>query len=187
MNTGLRVLITDGFNTAYRIGVQRGGPEFEVVPHHGHQLAVPGLKQAPHYISAAAVNRRHHQSVQSRVRRARCGHLLHLTITSYGLDCWGIGIPEVKQQRTDALLSAHPNQHQVSPRSHRCAQPARPSRGHLEIFDAQGRAVDRVPFRLVPGANTVAYMPRHGSGAYMARLMVDGRLLGSEQVVVVRE
>ena len=106
----------------------------------------------------------------------------------YGLDCWGIGIPEAQLQRTDALLSAHPNP-TSGLTTFTIEVPNLQGRheAYLEIFDAQGRAVDRVPFRLVPGANTVAYMPRHGSGAYIARLMVDGRLLGSEQVVVVRE
>jgi hypothetical protein len=58
---------------------------------------------------------------------------------------------------------------------------------YLDIFDAQGRAVDRVPLRLGSGANTVSYLPRWGSGVYMVRVVVDGRVLASEQVVVVRE
>jgi hypothetical protein len=47
--------------------------------------------------------------------------------------------------------------------------------------------VDRVPLRLGSGANTVSYLPRKDSGVYMVRVVVDGRVLASEQVVVVRE
>ncbi len=193
--TGLRVLITGGFNSAYRIGVRPSGadPEFEAVYlTTDTSFAVPGLEAGTtYYISCAAVNAQGITSPFSREYGKSNDADTPLAPTDplpYGLDCWGIGIPVVQLLRTDALLRAYPNP-TSGLTTFTIEVPTLQGRheAYLEIFDAQGRAVDRVPFRLVPGANTVAYMPRHGSGAYMARLMVDGRLLGSEQVVVVRE
>ena len=193
--TGLRVLITGGFDSAYRIGVRPSGtdPEFEAVYlTTDSSFAVPGLEAGTtYYISCAAVNTQGITSPFSREYGKSNDADTPVGPTDplpYGIDCWGIGIAEVQLQRMDALLGAHPN-----PTSGITAFtieiPTLQGRHeiYLEVFDAQGRAVDRVPLRLSPGVNTVPYMPRNGSGVYMVRLVVNGRALGNEQVVVVRE
>jgi hypothetical protein len=192
---GLRVLITGGFNSAYRIGVRPSGsdPAFEAVYlTTDTSFSVPGLLAGTtYYISAATVDasgipspfsREYGKSNDADTPAAPVDPL------PYGLDCWGIGVPELQVPRSDAVLRAHPNP-TSGLTTFTVEVPDLQGRheAYLEIFDAQGRAVDRVPLRLGSGANTVSYLPRKDSGVYMVRVVVDGRVLASEQVVVVRE
>ena len=54
---------------------------------------------------------------------------------------------------------------------------------YIEVGDALGRAVARVPLQLVPGRNESMYVHRTTPGVFNATLFVDGRRMASVGMV----
>jgi hypothetical protein len=193
--TGLRVVISGGFNSAYRIGVRPNGPNTDFTAVYlttDTSFAIPGLSASTsYYTSVAAVDANGITSPFSREYSKVNDADTPVAPTDplpYGLDCWGIGVPEILGHGTDATLRAHPNP-TSGLTTFTISAPVPPGRheAYLEFFDAQGRAVDRAPIRVFNGEGQVAFTPRDMPGVYMVRLIVDGRVLATEQLVVVRE
>jgi len=193
--TGLRVLITDGFNSAYRIGVRPSGtdPAFEAVYlTTDTSFSVPGLLAGTtYYISTAAVDANGIPSPFSREYGKSNDADTPTAPTDplpYGLDCWGIGIAEAPVPEALPRLTVQPNP-SSGPITFGVDVPNGFGRheSYLLLHDALGRAVARVPLALRPGPNSIPCQLASGAGTYTVSLVVDGRVLGSERLVVVRE
>ena len=189
--TGLRVSITGGFNSAYRIGVR---PNTSLADFSAVYLTtdtsfvVPGLQPAAtYYISTAAVDASGVPSPFSREYAKgndAATPAAPIDPLPYGLDCWGIGLAETAP-RPAAQLRCMPNP-TAGPATFLLNLPALPgtAQAYLEVLDAQGRAVQRMPLQLQPGPFTMEHQLRGAPGLYTVRLVVDGRALAAERVVL---
>lgn len=188
--TGLRVHITGGFNSAYRIGVRPSGtaPDLSAVYlTNDTSFVVPGLLAGTtYYISAATVDAQGITSPFSREYGKSNDADTPPAPTDplpYGLNCWGIGMPERTVAAT-AHLQVLPNP-TAGPVRVLVDMPAFavPRQAYIETVDAQGRAVQRLPLRSQEGPFSVEHHLRGAPGLYTLRLLVDGRVLATTRVV----
>lgn len=191
--TGLRVSITGGFNSAYRIGVRQSTSlaDFNAVYlTTDTSFQVPGLQaNTTYYISVAAVDAEGIPSPFGREYAKGSDAATPPAPTDplpYGLDCWGIGLNEVAPPPS-AQLQAMPNPTAGEVRFLVNVPGLQgPHQAYLEAIDPQGRAVQRIPLGLRTGPFVVNDRLRGAPGLYTVRLMVDGRALAAERVVLTR-
>ncbi len=189
--TGLRVSITGGFNSAYRIGVRPSGVSADFAAVYlttDTSFAVPGLlANHTYYISAAAIDASGVPSPFSREYAKGNDADTPPAPTDplpYGLNCWGIGMAEHAAPE-DAPLHIAPNPTTGLVRCRIQLPGGTPRQAYLELFDPQGRAVQRFPLRAQAGPFTEEHLLRGAAGAYLLRLVVDGRTLATERVMLV--
>jgi hypothetical protein len=192
--TGLRVLITGGWNTAYRIGVRQAGASAEFAAMYlttDSSFAVPGLlANTVYYISVAAVDTAGITSpFSSELGKANDVDTSPASTDPmpFGIDCWGVGMSETGLAEPDIRLAVNPNPSSGSTEfiidvplgwgRHEC---------YLVVRDQGGKALVRLPLQLREGTNRIPYLHRAAAGVYTASLVVDGRVLATERLVVVR-
>lgn len=191
--TGLRVTIDSMFASEYRIGVRSvpTEPAFEAVYRtNATSFVVPNLlANETYFISAAGIDA---QGIMGPFSREWNKNNDVDTPTGvqdnfpYGLDCWGVGLPEQSEASASGirLLPVFPDPFEYSTRLVVEMAPTFVHReAYIEVGDALGRAVARVPLQLVPGRNESMYVHRTTPGVFNATLFVDGRRMASVGMV----
>lgn len=191
--TGLRVTIDSAFTNEYRIGVRSvpTEPAFEAVYRtSATSFLVPNLlANETYFISAAGIDEDGIMGPFSREWNKNNDVDTPPGVQDnfpYGLDCWGVGLPEQTEQAGSGirLLPAFPDPFEYATRFVVEMAPAFVhNEAYIEVSDALGRAVARVPLQLVPGRNEVTYVHKRAAGVYSATLVIDGRRMASVGMV----
>ncbi len=193
---GLRVSFTPRpGHMAYRVGVRRtnSGPDFDAVYRTtSTSFLVPGLTAGLAYaISVAVVDSAGVMSPFTREQvKGNDADTPPQAVDDlpYGIDCWGIGVPEMAPTPADRLLPPVPDPF-VETATFQVIAPAGAStrrQCYLLVHAADGRSLGRIPLQLVPGHNPVQYRHAGAPGVHTCTLVVDGRAVDAVRFVVVR-
>lgn len=194
--TGLRVAIDPVAGAmAYRVGVRHGSTTttFESLYRTADTaFAIPGLEASTfYYVSVATVDSAGITSPFSREYSAQNDADVPAGVVDelpFGLECYGVGLLEAEAPGASVELSAPmPDPFQERTRFSITVDPA--FQGHeayLLVRDAMGRSIARVPLRLQPGTTAINYTHRAGGGTFLCSLVIDGRTMASQRMVVLR-
>lgn len=193
--TGLRVQIDSGFASEYRIGVRSNNviQSFDAVYRTAAtSFAIPALlANETYFVSVAGIDANSVMGPFSRDYNKNNDIDTPPGIVDdlpYGLNCWGIGINEQDERMADGahLLPCRPNPFDHSTRMQVEVAPGFMHReAYIVVHAIEGRAVARVPLQLHAGLNEALYVHKSGSGVFTYSLIVDGRKLDAESMVVV--